>query len=65
MAHGIRLHLRIAARNDDESTRMLAHQTMDGLTAFARCHLRHRARIDEADVGLLATRRRPYTHLLQ
>ena len=52
-AHRLGLELGIASCDHDKGTRVLAYHAMDGLTAFVIGHLRHRAGVDEADVGVL------------
>ena len=61
MLDTFRLQLGIAPRDDDESARVLLHQSADGLPALMVSHLRDAARIDDDDVSRLTLLHRPHT----
>ena len=61
----LRLQLRIATRNNNESSRMLANHTVNGLPALMISNLSDGAGIDETDVCTLTFLSSRHPHLTQ
>ena len=63
--HLFRLQLRVTTCHDDKGSGVFAHHSVDDLSAFMVGHLRHRASVDEADIGRFALVGCAHAHVLK